>query len=62
MQSPYERVYVTVVEVNRGDSLQFRPSSKGSSNGSLLAKRSLCVTDVAKVLQEGFDLIILQRA
>jgi hypothetical protein len=52
---------VTVVEeVNGGDSFPFRPSCKSSSNGSLLAKRPLCVTNIAKVLKEGFDLIIKQ--
>jgi hypothetical protein len=49
---------VTVVEVNGGNSFPFHPSGKSSSNGSLLAKRPLCVTSVAKLLKEGFDLII----
>jgi hypothetical protein len=49
---------VTVVEVSCGDSFPFRPSGKSSSNGSLLAKRPLCVTSVAKVLKEGFYLFI----
>ena len=53
---------MTVVEVNGGDSFPFRPSGKSSSNGSLLAKRPLCVTSVAKVLKERFDLIIKQAA
>jgi hypothetical protein len=51
---------VTVIKVNRGDSFPFRPSGKSSSDGSLLAKRPLCVTSVAKVLKEGFYLIIKQ--
>jgi hypothetical protein len=51
---------VTVVEVNRRDSFSLRPSGKSSSNGSLLAKGPLSVTSVAKVLKEGFDLIIKQ--
>ena len=51
---------MTVVEVNGGDSFPLRPSGKSSSNGSLLAKRSLSVTSVAKVLKEWFDLIIQQ--
>jgi hypothetical protein len=54
MQSPYERVYVTIVEVNRADSFPFHPSGKSSGNRSLLAKRSLCVTSISKVLKEGF--------
>jgi hypothetical protein len=51
---------VTVVEVNGGDSIPFRPSRKSSSNGPLLAKRPFCVTSVAKVLKEGFYLIVKQ--
>jgi hypothetical protein len=51
---------VTVVEVSCVESFPFRPSGKGSSNGSLLAKRPLCVTSVAKVLKERFNLIIQQ--
>ena len=60
MQSPYERAYVTIVEVNRADSFPFHPSGKSSGNRSLFAKRSLCVTSIAKVLKEGFDLIFKQ--
>src|SRR4030095_6908096 len=59
-QPPYERVYMTVVEVNGGASFPFGPSGKSPSNGSLLAKGPFCVTSVAKVLKEGFDLIIKQ--
>jgi hypothetical protein len=57
---PYERVYVAFVEVTGVNSFPFRPSGKSSSNGSLLAKRPFCVTSVAKLLKEGFDLIIKQ--
>ena len=39
---------------------RLRPSGKSSSNGSLLAKGPLCVTSLAKVLKERFDLIIQQ--
>jgi hypothetical protein len=59
-QSPYERVYMTVVEVNGGDSFPFGPAGKSSCNGSLLAKGSFRVTSLAKVLKEWFDLIIKQ--
>jgi len=59
-QSPYERVYMTVVEVNGGDSFPFGPAGKSSCNGSLLAKGPFCVTSLAKVLKEWFDLIIKQ--
>src|SRR3954451_11309541 len=59
-QPQYERVYMTVVEVNAGDSFPMRPSGKSSSHGSLLSKRPLCVTSVAKVLKKRFDLIIQQ--
>ena len=55
-----ERVYVTVVEVNGRDSFPFHPSDKSSTNAPLLAKGSLCVTSVAKMLKEGFYLIIKQ--
>jgi hypothetical protein len=51
---------VIVVEVNGGDSLPMRPLGKSSSNDSLLSKRPLCVTSLAKVLKERFDLIIEQ--
>jgi hypothetical protein len=51
---------VTIVEVNGGDSFPFRPLGESSSNGSLFAERPLCVTSVAKVLKEGFDLMIKQ--
>jgi hypothetical protein len=51
---------MTVVEVNGGDSFPFRPSGKSSSDGSLLAKRPLCVTRVTKVPKEGFYVIIEQ--
>ena len=60
MQSPYERVCERVVEVNGVDPFLFRPSGKSSRNGSLLAKRPLCVTSAAKVLKEWFYLIIKQ--
>src|SRR5215470_4715658 len=55
-----ERVYVAAVEVTGGNSFPFHPSGKGSDNRSLLAKRPLCVTSVAKLLKKGFDLIIQQ--
>ena len=57
----YERGDMTVVEVNRWRSaFPSRPSGKGSSNGSLLAKRAFGVTGLAKVLKEWFDLIVEQ--
>jgi hypothetical protein len=51
---------MTVVEVNGGDSFPFGPAGKSPNNGSLLAKGPFCVTSLAKVLKEGFDLIIKQ--
>jgi hypothetical protein len=56
-QSPYERVYMTVVEVNGCDSFPFGPAGKSPSNGSLLAEGPFCVTSLAQVLKEGFDLV-----
>ena len=52
---------MTVVEVYGDDSLPLSPiGQKTLSNGSLLSKGPLCVTSVAKVLKEGFYLIIKQ--
>ena len=54
----YERRYVVVAEIFRGDPFPFHPTGEGSGDRSFFAERAFGVTSVTKVFEERFDLII----